>query len=72
MVAILLWLAFLGSHMWAVRVVKGALWGGLVVALSCVFEDTLETQAGVMVAGLAWALVGDRQANRPKAASATS
>ena len=72
LVGILLWLAFLGSHMWAVRAVKGALWGGLVVALSCVFEDTLETQAGVMVAGLAWALVGGRQANRPKAASATS
>ena len=72
LVGILLWLAFLGSHMWAVRAVKSALWGGLVVALSCVFEDTLETQAGVMVAGLAWALVGGRQANRPKATSATS
>ena len=72
LVGILLWLAFLGSHMWAVRAVKGALWGGLVVALSCVFEDTLETHAGAMVAALGWALAGGRQTNNPKAASATS
>lgn len=63
MVAILLWLAFLGTHMWTARNVKGALWGGLVVALSCVFEDKLETQAGAMVAGLAWALASGAQAN---------
>ena len=72
LVAILLWLAFLGTHMWTARTVKGALWGGLVVALSCVFEDTLETQAGAMVAGLAWALASSVQANNPKAASETS
>ena len=72
MVAILLWLAFLGTHMWTARIVKGALWGGLVVALSCVFEDTLETQAGAVVAGLAWALASSVQANNPKAASETS
>ena len=30
-----------------------ALWGGFVLALSCVFEDTLETQAGVVIFFLA-------------------
>ena len=32
---------------------KHALWGGVVLALSCVFEDTLETQAGVILSFLA-------------------
>ena len=72
MVAVLLWLAFLGSQMWTAGTVKGALWGSLVVALSCVFEDTLETQAGAMVAGLAWALASGVQANKPNAASEAS
>ena len=63
LVVILLWLAFLGTHMWTARTVNSALWGGLVVALSCVFEDTLETQAGAMVAGLAWALASGAKAN---------
>ena len=67
-----LWLAFVGAQMWVTRAVKGALWGGMVVALSCVFEDTLETHAGVMVAGVAWTLVRGRQAKKPNAASATS
>lgn len=72
LVAVILWFAFMGSQIWVTRTVKGALWGGLVVALSCVFEDTLETHAGAMVAALGWALAGGRQANNPKAASATS
>lgn len=72
LVAVMLWFAFMGSQMWVTRTMKGALWGGLVVALSCVFEDTLETHAGAMVAALGWALAGGRQANNPKAASATS
>ena len=41
---------------------KKALWGGLVLALSCVFEDTLESQAGVMVSFLAlFAFLGPRR-----------
>ena len=63
---------FLGSQVWGIRAVKGAVWGGLVVALSCMFEDTLETQAGVMVAGLGWTLVSAVQANKPSAASEAS
>ena len=30
-----------------------ALWGGVVVVLSCVFEDAWETQAGVVISFLA-------------------
>lgn len=54
LVAWLIWLAFwwtwwsrLGSQS------RYALWGGIVVALSCLFEDTWETQAGVVVSFLA-------------------
>ena len=72
LVAVLFWLAFLGSQMWTSRTVKGALWGGLVLAISCLFEDTLETQAGAMVAGLAWALTSGVQANKPNAPSEAS
>ena len=72
LVAVVLWMAFLGSQVWGIRAVKGAVWGGLVVALSCMFEDTLETQAGVMVAGLGWTLVSAVQANKPSAASEAS
>jgi len=32
---------------------RNAMWGGVVLALSCMFEDTLETQAGVVVSFLA-------------------
>ena len=42
------------------------------MALSCVFEDTLETQAGAMLAGLAWTLVCGVQANNPNAAAEAS
>lgn len=72
LVAVLLWLAFVGTQLWTVRSVQGAVWGGLVVALSCVFEDTLETQAGAMLAGLAWTLVCGVQANKPNAAAEAS
>ena len=45
-----LWLVWLRACMPDNR---HALWGGLVLALSCVFEDTLETQAGVILSFLA-------------------
>ena len=52
--ALLLWLAFwrgwwqqLGSQSLHAR------WGGVVVLLSCCFEDTWETQAGIVVSFLA-------------------
>ena len=54
LVGLLLWLGFwnswwkrIGSHSTA------ALWGGVVLVLSCVFEDTWETQAGIVVSFLA-------------------
>lgn len=53
-VAWLLWLA-LGWTWWQSlgSVNSLALWGGVLMALSCVFEDTWETQAGVVVSFLA-------------------
>ena len=54
-----LWLVWLQSCLPDNR---QALWGGLVLALSCVFEDTLESQAGVIVSFLAlFALLGPRR-----------
>ena len=54
-----LWFVWLGSCMPDNR---QALWGGLVLALSCVFEDTLESQAGVIVSFLAlFAYLGPRR-----------
>ena len=50
----LLWIGF--SWTWWRQIGLGsrqALWGGLVVALSCFFEDTWESQAGIVVSFLA-------------------
>lgn len=54
--ALALWLAFALSWSWRFRDHAVAQWSGLLVALSFLFEDTLETQAGVVVVGLAFAL----------------
>ena len=51
---LLLWLGFWRS--WWKRIGSqstAALWGGVVLVLSCVFEDTWETQAGIVVSFLA-------------------
>lgn len=54
LVAMLLWLGFGWSwHRVIGQGARGALWGGVVVALSCVFEDAWETQAGVVIGFLA-------------------
>ena len=54
LVAVVLWLGF-GWTWWRRigTISSEALWGGVVVGLCCLFEDTLETQAGVVVAMLA-------------------
>ena len=54
--ALALWLAFTLGWSWRFREHAVAQWSGLLVALSFLFEDTLETQAGVVVVGLAFAL----------------
>lgn len=53
-IALLLWMAFL--HGWWQKLgasSRFARWGGVVVLLSCCFEDTWETQAGMVVSFLA-------------------
>ena len=53
-VGVLLWVAFWLVWLRASAPAnKHALWGGLVLALSCGFEDTLETHAGAILAFLA-------------------
>ena len=54
LVAVVLWLVF-GWAWWHQigRSTRMALWGGVLVAVSCLFEDTWETQAGVVVSFLA-------------------
>ena len=54
LMGLLLWLGF--WHSWWKRIGShstAALWGGVVLVLSCVFEDTWETQAGIVVSFLA-------------------
>ncbi len=54
LVALLLWLG-LGWSWWSAfrSASRACLWGGLVVVLTCLFEDAWETQAGVVVSFLA-------------------
>ena len=54
--ALALWLAFASSWLWRFRRHAVAQWAWLLVSLSFLFEDTLETQAGVALVGLAFAL----------------
>lgn len=55
-IALALWLAFASSWLWRFRRHAVAQWAWLLVSLSFLFEDTLETQAGVALVGLAFAL----------------
>ena len=53
LVAIVLWVAFWCSWFRAIRkslTPRALMWGGVVLLVSCVFEDTFETQAGIAVA----------------------
>ena len=53
-IAVLLWLGFARAwHQGIGRHNRLALWGGLMLLLSCVFEDAWETQAGVVISFLA-------------------
>ena len=54
LVAFLLWMAF-GVSWWTAygQTSRIRLWGGVVIGLSCLFEDTLETQAGIVLCSLA-------------------
>ena len=52
--ALLLWVAFLRGWWHQLGSQSSfARWGGVVVLLSCCFEDTWETQAGIVVSFLA-------------------
>ena len=54
LIAMLLWLGFARAwHQGIGKLSRLALWGGVVVVLSCVFEDAWETQAGVVISFLA-------------------
>ena len=54
LIAVLLWLGFARAwHQGIGKLSRHALWGGVVVVLSCVFEDAWETQAGVVISFLA-------------------
>ena len=54
LMAMLLWLGFASSWYYTIgRRSRQALWGGLLITLSCFFEDSWETQAGIVICFLA-------------------